>query len=63
MCIVTPIPLFLLAIDTYSNTMSTVLVKSKFAANYLHKEHGHVPKLVLAINYIFNTVQILRALL
>ena len=54
-------PLFLLAMDTYGTSISIVLIKSKFAANCLY--------LVMfkswfwTLYFIFNTIQILRALL
>ena len=55
------IPLFLLTMDTYSTTISTVLIKSRFAANCLHMVM--LQSWFWALYFIFNTVQILRALL
>ena len=55
------IPLFLLTMDTYSTTVSTVLIKSRFAANCLYMVM--LQSWFWALYLIFNTVQILRALL
>ena len=54
------IPLFLLAMDTYSTTISTVLIKSKFAANCLYMVMFQSWFWILY--QIFNTIQILRAM-
>ena len=55
------IPLFLLAMDTYSTTISTALIKSRFAANFLYTVMFQSWLCIFMI--IFNTVQILRTLL
>ena len=54
------IPLFLLAMDTYSTTISTVLIKSKFAASCLYMVMFQ--SWFWALYLIFNTIQILRAM-
>ena len=53
-------PLFLLAMDTYSTTISTVLIKSKFAASCLYMVMFQ--SWFWALYLIFNTIQILRAM-
>ena len=58
---ITIIPLYLLVVNTYSTTISTVLIKSRFAANCLYMVMFQ--SWFWAIYFIFNTVQILRALL
>ena len=55
------IPLFLLAMDTYSTTISTVLIKSRFAANCVYMVMFQ--SWFLVAYFIINTVQILNALL
>ena len=55
------IPLFLFAMDTYSTTISTVLVKSKFAAKVLLMVMFQ--SWFWTFFWLFNTVQILRTLL
>ena len=54
-------PLFLLAMDTYSTSISIVLIKSKFAANCLYLVMFQSWFWILYM--LFNTIQILRALL
>ena len=55
------IPLFLFAMDTYSTTISTVLIKSKFAAKVLYMVMFQ--SWFWTLYMLFNTIQILRALL
>ena len=58
---ITIAPLFLFAMDTYTTTISTVLMKSKFAANCLYTVM--LQSWFWALYFTFNTVQILRAFL
>ena len=58
---ITTVPLFFLAVNTYSTTISTVLIKSRFAANCLYMVMFQ--SWFWAIYFIYNTVQILKALL